>query len=52
VKLSSHFENAPDPQTQKAGRKKNQQQKQQQQKNLPYILQLKLQNTGRSIDQC
>jgi hypothetical protein len=51
VKLSSHFENAPHPQTQKARKQKNQQQKQQQQ-NLPHILQLKLQNTGRSIDQC
>jgi len=51
VKLSSHFENAPHPQTQKA-EKKNQQQKQQQQTNLPHILQLRLQNTGRSIDQC
>jgi hypothetical protein len=30
VKLSSHFENAPHPQTQKARKKKNQQQKQRQ----------------------
>jgi hypothetical protein len=35
----------------KKQKKKNQQQKQQQQTNLPHILQLKLQNTGRCIDQ-